>query len=138
MVAPNGPGIGRGQRLAKIAAVKKIVAEHEGGGRAGEEVGADEERLGEPVGLGLLGVGKVEAELRAVAEQALEQRQILRGGDDEDLPDAGEHQHRQRVVDHRLVVHRHELFAHGDGERVKPGAGPAGEDDAAAGRRHQG
>ena len=36
----------------------------------------------------------------------------------------------EKVVHHRLVVHRHELLADGDRQRVEPGAGSAGQDDA--------
>ena len=39
---------------------------------------------------------------------------------------------RQRVVHHRLVVHRQQLLAHGQRGRVQPRAGAAGEDDALA------
>ena len=34
-----------------------------------------------------------------------------RRGDDQDLADAGEHQRRQRIIDHRLVVDRQQLLA---------------------------
>ena len=65
-----------------------------------------------------------------VAEQPPEAGQVVRGADQQDLPDAGEHQRRQRVVDHRLVVDREQLLRHRPGDRVQPGAGAAGEDDA--------
>ena len=68
--------------------------------------------------------------LAAVAKQLSEQRVVARRGDDQDLADAGHHQRRQRVVDHRLVVHRQQLLADRDGDRVQAGAGAAGEDDA--------
>ena len=113
-------------------AVEKIVAEHEARGRAGEEIRADEKGLREAVRLRLLGVGNLEAELRAVAEEPAELRQIVRRRDDEDFPDVGQHQDRQRIIDHRLVIDRHELLAHGAGHRIEPGAGAAGEDDAFA------
>ena len=44
------------------------------------------------------------------------------------MPD--EHQRRQRVVDHRLVVDRHELLADGARQRMQPRARAAGEDDS--------
>ena len=51
-----------------------------------------------------------------------------------------EHQRRQRVVDHRLVVHRQQLLAGHRRERKEPRARAAGEDDSAqvlgGGRRH--
>ena len=42
----------------------------------------------------------------------------------------GQHQRRQRVVDHRLVVDREQLLADRAGQRVQARAGAAGEDDA--------
>jgi hypothetical protein len=51
---------------------------------------------------GLLGVGDRQTPLAAVTEQPAEAGTVLRGGDHQDLPDPGQHQHRQRVVDHRL------------------------------------
>src|SRR5688500_19749333 len=39
-----------------------------------------------------------------------------------------EHQRGQRVVDHRLVVDRHQLLARAERDRVQPRPGPAGED----------
>ena len=60
---------------------------------------------------------KVQKDL-AVAEQTLELRRVLRGRDDEDFADTRKHERRQRVVDHRLVVDRHELLADALGDRV--------------------
>ena len=67
----------------------------------------------------------------AVAEQRAELLVVLGRRDDQDLADARHHQRRQRVVDHRLVVDRHELLRDALGDRPQPGAGAAGEDDAA-------
>src|SRR6185369_534950 len=108
-------GAGGGEGFGKIVAVKKVVAEHKGGGlAAGEEAGVsrDVEGLREAVGAGLLGVGKFQAEAGSVAEEFSEQREIGRGGDDKNLPDTGEHEHGKRIIDHRLVVDWHELLAH--------------------------
>jgi hypothetical protein len=114
----RGARAGGGERFYKIVAVEKIVAEDEGGGLAFEEadVGGDVEGLRETVGAGLLGVGEADAELRAVAEEAAEEREIGGRRDDEDFLNAGEHQHGQWVINHRLVVDRHELFRDRDGE----------------------
>ena len=50
-------------------------------------------------------------QLAAIAEQAAELRQVVRRRDHQDVADAGQHQHRQRIVDHRLVVDRQQLLA---------------------------
>src|ERR1700752_512308 len=54
----------------------------------------------------------------------------MRGGDDEDVADAGDHQRRQRIVDHRLVVHGQQLLGRAHGDRIQPRARSAGQDDA--------
>jgi hypothetical protein len=46
------------------------------------------------------------------------------------VADARQHQGAQRVVDHRLVVDRQQLLADALRDRIQPGAGAAGEDDA--------
>ena len=68
--------------------VEDVVAEHEGATLAGDEVGADEESLGDAFGLGLHGVVKMHAPAGAVTEKLLEARSVERGGDDEDVANA--------------------------------------------------
>ena len=122
------------ERAHEVVAVEKIVAEDERGGLVFQEarVAGDMEGLRETIGAGLLGVGKFQAQVGAVTEELLEEREIGRRGDDEDLADAGEHEDRQRVIDHRLVVDGHELLAHRDRQREETRAGAAREDDAFA------
>ena len=45
--------------------------------------------------------------------------------DDENVSDPGQHQSRERVVDHRFVVYRHQLFADDQGQRIEPVRPPA-------------
>ena len=52
--------------------------------------------------------------------------------DEQDVADAGQHQRRQRIVDHRLVVDRQQLLRHDLRDRIEPRAGAAGEDDSLA------
>ena len=52
------------------------------------------------------------------------------GRDDENVPNAGQHQGRQRVVNHGLVINRHELFADALGDRMKSRSGSTGQDDS--------
>lgn len=118
------------QVSAEAVAVEDVVPEHEGARLAGDELLADGEGLGQAVRAGLLGVGEVHAVARAVPEQALEVGQVRRGGDDQDVPDARQHEGGQRVVDHGLVVDRQQLLGGHERERVQARAGPAGEDDA--------
>lgn len=90
--------------------------------------------LGETFGARLGGVGQGKSKLAAVAQEPLEKREVFGRGDEQNLADARQHEHRERVVNHRLVIHGHELLAHGDGEGVEAGARASGEDDAFAGR----
>ena len=121
---------GARQVARQAVAVEDVVAQHQGARLAGDEVLADGEGLREAVRARLLGVGQVHAVARAVPEQALEVGQVGRRGDDQDVPDARQHEGAKRVVDHGLVVDRQQLLGGHERERVQAGAGPAGEDDA--------
>ena len=121
---------GARQVAGQAVAVEDVVAEHQGARLAGDEPLADGECLRQAIGARLLGVGQVDAVARAVPEQALEVGQVGRRGDDQDVPDARQHEGGQRVVDHGLVVDRQQLLGGHERERVQARAGPAGEDDA--------
>lgn len=121
---------GARQVAAEAVAVEDVVAEHQRARLAGDELLADGEGLCEAVRRGLLGVGEVHAVARAVPEQAPEVGEVRRRGDDQDVPDARQHEGGQRVIDHGLVVDRQQLLGGHERERVQARAGPAGEDDA--------
>lgn len=108
------------RKVARQAvAVEDVVAEHERARLAGDEVLADGEGLRQAVGARLLGVGEVHAVARAVPEQALEVGEVGRRGDDQDVPDARQHEGAKRVVDHGLVVDRQQLLGGHERERVQ-------------------
>ena len=121
---------GARQVAGQAVAVEDVVAQHQGARLSADEVLADGEGLRQAVRRGLLRVGEVHAVARAVPEQALEVGQVGRRGDDQDVPDARQHEGGQRVVDHGLVVDRQQLLGGHERERVQARAGPAGEDDA--------
>ena len=121
---------GARQVARQAVAVEDVVAQHQRARLAGDELLADGEGLRQAVGARLLGVGEPHAVARAVPEQALEVGEVRRRGDDQDVPDARQHEGGQRVVDHGLVVDRQQLLGGHERERVQAGAGPAGEDDA--------
>ncbi len=123
-------GCGTAKGFGEVVAVKDVVAEDEAAAFAGEEFFADEEGLGEAVGGWLHGVLEGDAPLLSGAEKLAEARGVFGGGDDEDLADAREEQHRERVVDHRLVVDGEELLGDRLGDWMEPGAGAACEDDS--------
>ena len=101
-------------------------------GAAADEAAAEDERLRQAVGARLHAVADRDAPLRAVAEQRLEARHVLRRADQQDVADAGEHQRAERVVHHRLVVHRQQLLAERERRRVQARSRAAGEDDSLA------
>ena len=113
-------------------AVEEVVAEHQGARAPADEVPPEDEGLRQAVGAGLHAVLQVQAPARAVAQQGLEARRVLRRADDEHVADAGQHQRAERVVDHRLVVDGQQLLAHRQRRRVQAGAGATGQDDAFA------
>lgn len=86
-----------------------------------------------PSGGGLDLVGESHAKLSAVAKQVLKARRILRGGDDENVANAREHEGGKRVVDHRLVVDGQQLLAGDHGEWVEARTCASGQDDATHG-----
>src|SRR5690606_4088573 len=110
--------------------VEDVVAEDQRHLVVADELLADEEGGGQPVGLGLLGVGERASPLRAVAQKGLEERELLGGGDDEDLVDPGVQQRGDRVVHERLVVDVHQLLRRAAAGRAEPGGPPTGQDDA--------
>lgn len=111
-------------------AIKDIVAQHQATGSIADEVAADDEGLGQALGPRLLGIGDIDAELATVTQQPLKIGQILGGGDEQDIADARQHEGGQGIVDHRLVIDRHQLFADRMGQRIQPRARTPGEDNA--------
>jgi hypothetical protein len=113
-----------------FAAVEDVVPQDERDRVAPDERLRDVERLGDALRLGLLAILDGQAPLRAVAEQLPEARQILRRRDQAELTNAALDQRRERVINHGFVVHRLELLAGDERQRIQPGAGAAGQDDA--------
>ena len=127
-----GAGMGRLQLLDQVMAVKNIVAQHQGAGVVTDKVAADHKGLGQAIGAGLHRVLDVHAPSASVTEQLGKARRVLRGGDDQDLADATEHQGAERVIDHGLVVNGQQLLGDHGGGRVQAGAGATGEQNAFA------
>ena len=108
-------------------AVKDVVPQDQAYRLIIDELLADQEGLGDALRFGLDLVGQLDAPAGAIAQQRLKTGRIMGGGDQEDIADAGCHQGRQRIVDHRLVVDRLQLFAGDQRQRVEPAAGAAGQ-----------
>src|ERR1700738_3406215 len=55
---------------------------------------------------------------------------MLARRDEQDITDSRQHENRQWVIDHRLVVDCQELLVDGECRRIKSGARATGENDA--------
>ncbi len=110
---------GASEQFGEPAAVEDVVAEDERDAVVADELAPDGEGLGQALGPRLLGIGEREAPLRPVAEKPVELLGIVGGGDHQHIADPRQHQHRQRVVDHRLVVDGQKLFRHAQRQRVE-------------------
>ena len=123
--------VGRGlEDAGHLGSVKDVVAQNQRHRVVANEVAAEHEGLRQTVGLVLHRVLEAAAELRTVAQKLVKQRRVVRRRDEQDFANSGLHQGRKRVVNHRLIVHRHELLADAVRERMESGAGTAGQDDA--------
>ncbi len=106
------------KQVGEAHTVEDVVAEDQAGAVVADEVLSDEEGLRQAVRRGLLGVGEADAVVRAVAQQPFKSGQVLRGADDQDVPDARQHQRADGVVHHRLVIDGQQLFADALRDRI--------------------
>ena len=123
-------GAGMGELLDQVMPMKNIVAQHQRAGLPRHKAAANDEGLRQAVWAGLHRIRNIHAPLASVAQEFGKAGRVLRGGDQQHLADAGQHQGAQGVVDHRLVVHRHQLLADCLRNRVKPRTRAAGQNDA--------
>ena len=107
------------QVAAKAVTVEDIIAQNQCARFAGNKFLADDERLRQAIRRRLLRVGKRHTKLGAIAQQALKVRQVGRRGNNQNVFDARHHQHRQRIVDHWLVVHRQQLLTGNRSEGIQ-------------------
>ena len=131
-MAPLGACGRLAQQRAQIVAIEHVVAEDQRGRPAGKEFLADQEGFRDAAGMILHRVGKLDAPLPAVAEQALELVDFLRRGDDQEFADARQHQRGQRIVDQRLVIDRQQLLRGRERQRIQPRAAAACQNDPLA------
>ncbi|MCY1184890.1 hypothetical protein D9M73_256180 [compost metagenome] len=86
--------------------MEDVVAQDQADRVVTDELLADQEGLGQTFWRRLLGIGELHAELAAIPQKLAVLGQILACRDHQDLADASQHQHRDRVIDHRFVVNR--------------------------------
>src|SRR5258708_5236569 len=82
----------RSDELRQIMSIKNVVAEHQRATVITDEFLADDERLRNSIWRGLKRVAQVNAPLAAIAEKLLEARNILRSGNDQNVPAPGKQQ----------------------------------------------
>src|SRR5262245_60796593 len=80
------------QNIGQSVSEKDVIAEYQGGSRVTHVLGSNDVGLSETLGLGLGCIGDIKPPLRATAEQLLKVAEILRGRDNQDLADSGEHE----------------------------------------------
>jgi len=112
--------------------MEEVVAQHQGRRGAVQKVAADHKRLGQPVWTGLHSVFNAHAPAGSIAQQLLKGRLIVGRGNNQNLANAAQHQCAKRVINHRLVIHRQQLFADRLGDRMQPRAASPRQDDALA------
>ena len=118
------------QQLRQARSVEDVVSECQGNAIRPDELTADEEGLRQPFRRGLHGIGELHAEVVSGSKQLPETGLIGRCRDDQNLPDAREHQRGERVVDEGLAIDRHQLLRHRSRQRIQPGTAAAGKHDA--------
>ena len=111
-------------------AAKDVVAEHAAERVVAHEVPGQPDRVRDPERAGLVAIGQVEAEGRAVRQQLDDVADALPADDDHHLADPHPGERLDRVVDHRPVVDRQQVLVGDDRERIEPRGRAAGEDDA--------
>jgi hypothetical protein len=127
----RGRRAGRAQHLGQVVAVEDVVAQHQRGRIAADEVAPMRKACARPSGEAAPRSGcrcptgcRRRAAARSAACPAAWRSPGSRG-----CPPASAC---ERVVDHRLVVDRQQLLGDRLRDRVQPRAGTAGEDDALA------
>jgi len=106
------------QHGRKPLAVEDVVAKDEADIVLADKLLADAKRLREPGRACLDGIFELDPEAGTVAQHVSVGRLVSGSSDDKDVPDASEHQHRQGVVDHRLVIDRQQLLGHPESDRI--------------------
>ena len=123
-------------RVGPDVVLEDVVAEHDADPVAVGEIFAQSQRVGDPAFAVLIRIVDVlEAEVFSIPEQSQEVARRVPAGNEHDLFETGAAQRFERIVDHRLVVHRQQMLVRHLGERTKSSSEAAREDDALHARR---
>ena len=114
--------------------VKEVVAQDQAYAVVADKFASDQKSLCQTFRGRLYGVFQLQTQRVPVSQQTAECSLVFRCGDDQNFPDAAEHQYRQGVVDHRFVENGQQLFADPFGDGVQAGAAASGQDDSFHGK----
>ncbi len=91
-------------------AVKDIVPQNQTNRFARDEFLADEKGLRNPLGFRLYFIGNAYPPAASITHEGFKARRIARRGNDQNIIDPRHHQGSQRIVNHRFVINRLQLF----------------------------
>src|SRR5262245_60204233 len=106
------------QIIRQSVPIENIVAEYERHAFTPNELSTDNEGLRQSVRTWLNFISEMQAQLRAIAEETMKLRAILWSSDDQNFADTSQHQSRERVIDHRLVIDGQQLLADRHRDRI--------------------
>src|SRR5262245_19531663 len=129
--SPSGASNRPVEQGSEPSPVEKIVAQNQARRPPAKKIGGDEKGPRNSIGLGLLRIAEPDAPLASVPQESAKLRQITRRGDQENISDPSDHENRQWIVNHRLVIDGEELLRDGFGDRMQARGLSASEKDAA-------
>ncbi|MCY1497243.1 hypothetical protein D9M68_312030 [compost metagenome] len=94
------------QHGTESIAIENVVTQDQADTAIADELFANQERLGQSIRRWLLGVAEADTKLRTITQQLAEIGQVFRCGDNQDFAYSRQHQDRQWIIDHRLVIDR--------------------------------
>src|SRR6202051_24371 len=121
---------GFAQFLDEVMSIKNIVTKYKRATGGTDELLTDNKCLSNAFRFRLWRIVKLNAVAGSVAEQVLKARKIFRCGDQQNIPYAGQHQRRKRIVHHRFVVNRQQTLGENLSNGIEARARSARADNA--------
>src|SRR5271165_5335451 len=115
------------QHPLESLAVEDVISQDQGDVVHTDELPANEKCLGQSTGTRLHGVPDGKADLSSIPQDPLKILDVVWRGYQENLADAGKHQRREGIVNHRLVVDGQQLLADRPGNRIEPRSRTTGQ-----------
>ncbi|CRH70186.1 Uncharacterised protein [Chlamydia trachomatis] len=117
-------GIGDSTRehCRETGTIEDVVAQHKAHRVVANKFLANDEALGKPVGRGLLGIGEPHAIVATIAKQSLKAGQVVWRGNNQNVANASQHEHRDGIIDHGFIKNGQQLLAHPLGDGIETSA----------------